>query len=161
MTDKKKEIKERLEREFAICDKHIQRINEALQGLSGSIPIQLESYLNQDTEEVRCIDQFIFRFSKLQDAIGAKLFRHILEFWDEDISYLPMRDILNRLERYQIIPSASEWIYIRELRNEIAHDYPIDEKDTVQILNELIEKTEVLFCIYNKLKNAFTSENLK
>lgn len=72
-----------------------------------------------------------------------------------------MRDILNRLERYQIIPSASEWIYIRELRNEIAHDYPIDEKDTVQILNELIEKTEVLFCIYNKLKNAFTSENLK
>ena len=59
--------------------------------------------------------------------MGAKLFRYILEYLNEDVTSLPMRDILNRLERYNIIPSASEWIYVRELRNEIAHDYPIDE----------------------------------
>ncbi|WP_260395527.1 hypothetical protein [Phocaeicola sartorii] len=40
-----------------------------------------------------------------------------------------MRDILNRLERYLIIPSADEWTYIRELRNEISHDYPLLETD--------------------------------
>jgi len=33
MTEKKKEITERLEREFDVCDKHILRINEALEGL--------------------------------------------------------------------------------------------------------------------------------
>ena len=32
MTEKKKEITERLEREFDVCDKHILRINEALEG---------------------------------------------------------------------------------------------------------------------------------
>lgn len=45
--------------------------------------------------------------------MGAKIFRYILEYLDEDITALPMRDILNRLERYLIIPSADEWTYIR------------------------------------------------
>ena len=65
---------------------------------------------------------------------------------------MPMRDILNRLERFNIIPSADEWIYIRELRNEIAHDYPLYESEVVTILNELIVKVEVVTDIYNKLK---------
>lgn len=154
MTERKQELTERIQREFTVCDRHVQRINEALQGLSSILPITPETYINPEVEQVRCIDQFIFRFSKLQDAMGAKLFRYILELWDEDISYLPMRDILNRLERYQIIPSASEWVYIRELRNSIAHDYPISEEDNVTILNELISKAEVLSSIYETLKET-------
>lgn len=129
MTEKKKEITERLEREFDVCDKHILRINEALEGLGVNIPMSADCYSNLTTEQVRCIDQFIFRFSKLQDSMGAKIFRYILEYLDEDITALPMRDILNRLERYLIIPSADEWTYIRELRNEISHDYPLLETD--------------------------------
>lgn len=58
-------------------------------------------------------------------------------------------------ERYGIIPSSHDWIYIRELRNDIAHDYPIDEKDTVIALNELIGKTETLLAIYHSLKERF------
>lgn len=127
MISKRQEIAERLKREFEICDKHILRINEAIEGLGIVLPMSAEYYKNLNTEQVRCIDQFIFRFSKLQDAMGAKIFRYVLELLDEDISSLPMRDILNRLERYLIIPSADEWIYIRELRNEIAHDYPLLE----------------------------------
>ena len=40
-----------------------------------------------------------------------------------------MIDILNRLERLKIIDDTKEWQYqyIRELRNAIAHDYPLDE----------------------------------
>ena len=158
MNKTKPEIKERLQREFTICDRHILRIHEALNGLTDVFPLQPKTYANLNSEQVRCIDQFIFRFSKLQDAMGAKMFRYILELWDEDIESLPMRDILNRLERYLIVPSVSEWLYIRELRNEIAHDYPIDEKDTIDILNELITKTEVLLTIYNRLKERVVSE---
>lgn len=158
MTERRQEIIERLRREFEICDKHILRINEALEGLGVELPMSLNCYTNLNTEQIRCIDQFIFRFSKLQDAMGAKIFRHILEYLDEDITTLPMRDILNRLERYLILPSADEWTYIRELRNEISHDYPLLESDVVTILNELLSKVEVLFEIYQKLKNAYCSE---
>lgn len=152
MTNRKQEISERLEREFTICDKHILRINEALKDLSSTLPLTAENYIQLDRDQIRCIDQFIFRFSKLQDAMGAKIFRFILEYLDEDVTSLPMRDILNRLERFQILPDANEWLYIRELRNEIAHDYPMMENDVIRILNELFSKVEIMYGIYDKLK---------
>lgn len=157
MTTKRQETIERLQREYEVCDKHILRIGEALSGLRVHFPITLETYQRFDTDQIRCLDQFIFRFSKLQDAIGAKIFRYTLEILEEDVTSLPMRDILNRLERFNIIPSADEWIYIRELRNEIAHDYPLYENEIVAILNELVVKVEVVIDIYNKLK-AYISQ---
>ncbi len=76
----------------------------------------------------------------------------MLEYLDEDVSALPMRDILNLLERYHFIDSADEWGYIRELRNEIAHDYPLMENDIVSVLNELISKVPILKSIYKRMK---------
>ena len=155
MTNRRQEINERLQREFDICDKHILRINEALEELSSTLPLTNESYAQLSREQIRCIDQFIFRFSKLQNAMGAKIFRYILEYLDEDVTSLPMRDILNRLEKYKFLPDANEWIYIRELRNEIAHDYPLMENDVVTILNELFSKVNTMYGIYDKLKAVY------
>ena len=152
MTNKKQELEQRLNREFEICDRHILRIEEALDELTDLLPMSVEDYVGLNSEQIRCLDQFIFRFSKLQDAMGAKIFRNLLEYLDEDVSSLPMRDLLNLLERYRLIDKAEEWNYIRELRNEIAHDYPLLENDVVSILNELISKVPVLFAIYNRLK---------
>ncbi len=152
MTARKQEIQERLQREFDVCDRHIMRINEALESLGVSIPMSMSVYETLTTEQIRCIDQFVFRFSKLQDAIGAKIFRYVLELLDEDVTALPMRDILNRMERYNLIPSAGEWLYIRELRNEIAHDYPLMGSELVSIISELISKNASLVEIYNNLR---------
>lgn len=157
MTNRKQELSERLDREFEICDRHIQRIDEALQALQTDLPMSVDSYANLNTEQIRCMDQFIFRFSKLQDAMGAKIFRYVLEYLDEDVSALPMRDILNLLERYRFIEKAEEWGYIRELRNEIAHDYPLLENDVVSVLNELISKVPTLEKVYGQLKAAVST----
>ena len=72
MNKTKNEIKERLLREFTICDRHTWRIKEALNELSELFPLQPDIYANLSSEKVRCIDQFIFRFSKLQDAMGVE-----------------------------------------------------------------------------------------
>ena len=159
MTPRKQELSERLQREFDICDRHIKRINEAIENLGVETPIDIEVYENLDSNQIRCIDQFIFRFSKLQDAMGAKIFRHILEYLDEDVSSLPMRDILNMLERYSLLPDANEWTYIRELRNETAHDYPLFNSDVLAVLNELFSKTKTLMEIYENIKSVFESSN--
>lgn len=154
MTNRKQELKERLSREFDVCDRHIRRIDEALDMIRADIPMSADSYANLDENRIRCLDQFIFRFSKLQDAMGAKIFRYVLEYLDEDVSAMPMRDVLNLLERYRFIDSADEWGYIRELRNEVAHDYPLLENDVVSALNELIAKLPVLKTIYQRMKAA-------
>jgi len=70
------------------------------------------------------IDQLIFRFTKLQDELGNNTFRFLLEYLQEDISDKPFRDILNVLQRLKIIESSDAWLSLRELRNDLTHDYP-------------------------------------
>lgn len=72
MTNKKQELEQRLNREFEICDRHILRIEEALDELTDLLPMSVEDYVGLNSEQIRCLDQFIFRFSKLQDAMGPK-----------------------------------------------------------------------------------------
>ena len=96
--------------------------NSLYHGLSVSVIIEDTFQFTVNAKYNICFGkQFIqnggnicFKQGILQDSMGAKIFRYILEYLDEDITALPMRDILNRLERYLIIPSADEWTYIRE-----------------------------------------------
>ncbi|MDR0940085.1 MAG: toxin-antitoxin system antitoxin subunit [Mediterranea sp.] len=156
MTDKQKEITERLKREFEVCDKHILRIHQAMERLGLPIPLSVDDYVYMNDEQIACVDQFIFRFSKLQDAMGAKIFRLILSYLGDDVTSLPMRDVLNRLERYELLPSVDEWIYLRDLRNDLAHDYPLLEANVVAILNQLFVKVEELISIYTKIAKQVT-----
>ncbi|MBE0490213.1 MAG: hypothetical protein IBX53_14155 [Halomonas sp.] len=50
------------------------------------------------------VDQFIMRFSKLQNAIGAKLLPSVLELTKEPGDYPAFIDKLNRLEKIGAIP---------------------------------------------------------
>ncbi|RKX88923.1 MAG: hypothetical protein DRZ90_17630, partial [Spirochaetes bacterium] len=87
--------------------------------------------------EVEHIDQFIFRFTKLQDAMRKRLIPityQILEPEKEEASFI---DILNKLEKLKIIPAAEEWLEFRSLRNELSHEYPDQTEITVENLNRL------------------------
>ena len=154
--DKRQELVERIEREFGICKIHISRIDEALRGLN--VPLHEETYPDLDGDSIMRLDQFIFRFSKLQDGIGAKLFRYILEWLYEDTSTMSMRDILNRLERLNLIDDVERWVYIRELRNTVSHDYPLGTKEVVDSLNELTRQVETIKNIYSRLKEVYQSK---
>ena len=154
MTTARQELKERMERAFAVCDRQIQRIEEALSDLGMTMSMSVEEHSDLTREQIRCLDQFIFRFSKLQDTMDAKLFRQVLAYLEEDVTTLPMIDILRLMERYGFIDQADEWATIRELRNEIAHDYPLLENDAVAAINELIRQFDTLKVIYDRLRKA-------
>lgn len=65
-----------------------------------------------------------------------------------------MIDILRLMERYGLIDQADEWTTIRELRNEIAHDYPLLENDAVAAINGLVLHFDTLKVIYGRLRKA-------
>ena len=155
MMERRQELQERIERSFQACDKHLLRMDEAIRDMRPIAPLTKEKYEMLSDGDVRCMDQFVYRFSKFQDVMGAKLFRYILEWLQEDVSTFSMIDILNRLERLKIIDDAKEWQYIRELRNAIAHDYPLDEGEVIESLNELFNRQENLRKIYFRLKEVF------
>ena len=86
----------------------------------------------------------IFRFTKLQDELGNNTFRFLLEYLQEDITGKPFRDILNILERLKIIESADTWLSLRELRNDLTHDYPELIHETIDKLNHLYRQLPLL-----------------
>jgi len=85
------------------------------------------------------------------------MFRYTLQLLDEDVENAPMRDVLNMLERYNLLSSVQEWMTLRELRNEVAHDYPFEVDDVVESLNHLHEKWELLKVVLFRLKEVYLS----
>lgn len=98
-------------------------------------------------EDLAVLDQFIVRFSKLQDAMGAKLFPTVLELTYEQGQLSTFIDKLNRLEKIGAIDSASYWLELREMRNLFAHDYPNDAAVQASILNKAFDMAKGLLGI--------------
>ena len=61
------------------CNQHKEKLLISSQKLAVHIPFTLESYEKINAEAASFIDQMIFRFSKLQDTMGEKLFPAFLE----------------------------------------------------------------------------------
>jgi len=119
--------------------KHLTRLENAFEALGKkyNFPIAMDDFqkiLNY-TEHLAYSDQIIYRFSKLQYCMGAKLFKSVLLYEGENVNK-PFLDILNQLEAIDII-NVDEWFEIRDLRNEIAHDYEDNDEIAINILNSI------------------------
>ena len=139
------------------CDKHQYRIKSAYGKIQPKLPLTLALYSQLTDEDIEHIDQFIFRFSKLQDAIGQRFFKAMLTFLEEDVEGVPFIDILNKLEKFQLIESADQWKQLREIRNTIAHEYDDSPELMVQVLNSVFDARIELFAIYENLKQVYQS----
>ena len=104
-------------------------------------------------ENTRIVNSFLFNFGKLQDKIGAKLFKQVLyELKEIDTFELPMLDVLHMLEKMQILQSVQEWEKLREIRNVLAHEYPFEIEERVENIALALEGFVLLREIYEKLK---------
>ncbi len=129
------------------------RLEGALDALEKkyTFPIDKKKFekISNCIEDIAFSDQIIYRFSKLQDCMGAKLFKSVLLYQGENVNK-PFLDILNQLERINII-NMDEWFEIRDLRNEIAHNYEDDDEVALNILSTIyklkVELEKILISI--------------
>lgn len=149
----KNDYRDRLSTRMAICELHFHRMMFAKNSLSSLFPLSVETYRELTDEQISYTDQLIYRFSKLQDAIGNKLFPLILEGLQEDIENLPFIDILSKIEKLGLIDSSDQWLILREIRNVVTHEYPFQMDQLIEGLNQINEQTTVLVKIWNSLKN--------
>lgn len=121
--------------------------------LEQHIPFKESEMDHLTTDQLLRIDMLIGRFSKLQDMIGAKIFPLILEYTQQQSSaYLPLRDILDKMEKLTIIPNTQWWIDLRELRNHVTHEYPDNPALMCQNLNRTIVAALELANYWKSLK---------
>lgn len=102
-----------------------------------------------DDEKVNVLDAFIYRFTKLQDFLGDKFFKELLESIGEYKSNMPLIDVLDKLEKLNLISSTEDWINYRKIRNLLTHEYPDDYE-------ELISNIKISLKYYSQI-----NENIK
>lgn len=86
-------------------------------------------------EQAERLEALAARFARLSDILVQKVFRAIdaIELVDEGT----LLDRLARMEKRRVIDSTETWKKIRELRNQIAHDYVL--KDLHHLYNQVYE----------------------
>jgi uncharacterized protein with HEPN domain len=127
-----KDISDTFEKKLYECDKHVQKLYDAKEYLAEIIPLTLENYLKIDKIQSSFIDQLNFRFSKLQDTIGESILKGILILSKEPVEKMTFLDMLNRLDKLEIL-DKERWLELREVRNEIAHEYSSNQDEVVII----------------------------
>jgi hypothetical protein len=146
-----KDLEYKLRTVIEVCEKHRQRMFYAVDSLEDIFPLNPNSVRKLSPEQVSHTDQLIYRFSRLQDTMGTKLFPLILQGLGEYDQGQPFIDMLNKLEKFSLIDSAEQWLRLREIRNLVSHEYPDNEKELAEGLNELRQESRYLDTVLNDL----------
>ena len=146
----------RLQDAWRECERNVYHLRRALDLLSPILPMTGERFEHLTDAQVQTLDQFILRFTKLQDAMGGRIYPAILEYLQEQYEERPMLDKLNRLEKLGYLQSAETWQNIRNIRNKFTHDYPDDWEKNAALINVACEAAAnmygMLAAIEKKLK---------
>ncbi|MDQ7068661.1 MAG: hypothetical protein Q9M40_12175 [Sulfurimonas sp.] len=66
----------------------------------------------------------------------------------EDFSRKPFIDMLNRLEKLELL-DKQEWMNLRTIRNDVAHEYSFNVDELVDSLNDIFAVKDKLISFYD------------
>ena len=114
----------------------------------------------EDFEKIKTIDTFIYRFIKLQDMMGDKLFRIFLDELGEYKDNMSLIDVLDKLEKLNLIDNSQQWMEYRKLRNKLTHEYPSNEDEVIEGIVVALEAFVYMEKIFNDLVKYRNTKNL-
>jgi len=135
---------------------HKKRLTQALKEIDKWE--SMDSRIFEDFEKVKVVDTFIYRFIKYQDIIGDKLFKLFLDEIGEYKDSMSLIDVLDKLEKFNIIQDSRSWFEYRKLRNQLTHEYPNNEDE---IIEGIVLAKNAFYDIENILQNILNYLNKK
>jgi hypothetical protein len=132
-----------------ILNENILILKDALNWLKRSFNLSLKIGIKESftDEEFDTLETLASRFARVSDIVFQKLFRSIDKVELEDKgSFL---DALNRAQKRNLITTIDEIREIRDLRNQIVHEYVKDELQHVYI--DILEFIPKLMDICDKI----------
>lgn len=132
---------------------HRERVLAAMERLADRMPRNGADIAAMEYADIASAELLLSRFAKLQDLLGARLFPLAAAASEEplrpDATFL---DLLHRLEKVGAIPSAAGWRRLRELRNELAHDYPDDVEAAAVALASVMRAAPDLLAVLARVQ---------
>ncbi len=140
------------------CGRHVQRMSNAMERIG--FPLTAERLSVDDESLITLLDQFVFRYTKLQDTLGE----HVLRLFCSQVLLEPVEDavladVLALLERRGYV-SESQWREQRSMRNALTHEYPEQASWQVQTLNNAHFLAQQLVALFERLHAEFKSSKL-
>jgi len=143
---------DRLREAVQLCTIHHERMSFAYGKIEKYFPLTREKYISLDPVELSFFDQLIFRFSRLQDGMGGKLFPALLESLGEEVRGVPFIDLLTKLEELNLLDDSKSWLLLRETRNIVTHEYPFITEEVIEGLNQLNDHYLLIVSIWKHLE---------
>lgn len=141
----KKQFSKLLKEQMKVLDSASAVLQESFERVK---PILEANAKNLSIEQRESCEALTARFARLCDFLFQRLFRTLdqIELTDEGTAL----DRLNRMEKRGIIQSTNEWRLLRDLRNDIVHEYLIESSD--EVLKETFKNTPPLIQTVLRLK---------
>ncbi len=134
--------------------KHIERMEAAQRALSRLYPLDQKKLESLSPGDMDKLDVLAFRFAKLQDLLGSKIFREYLAILEFPIEGKNFFALLKELDKEKIV-DIDIWSEFRAVRNSISHDYPYDNSEKIDAINYLIENVNYLTNLVGRIKDNF------
>ena len=139
-------LKDLLQTEWQLLEVSMKTLQHSVEKCS-SIGIKSEySFENQES-----FDSLTSKFNRTSDLFTQKIIRTAWMLLHEP--FAPFIDMMNTCEKIRMIKSADQMIGIRDMRNQIAHEYiPEAIRDLVPEVIELVNQlTENVNCCHDFL----------
>jgi hypothetical protein len=144
---------------FATCCQLAESFAFSVRRVSANAPFTAHDIRSLGEEDKAHVEAFTSRFAKLQDLIGAKLFRSILILDLEDVPPA-MLDVLAAMEKRGLIENEYSWRALRNVRNDLSHNYRIDSAGVADNLNEALRQAPELLAILERVRSYFVRRGL-
>lgn len=138
-----------------------ERLLQARRRLAGVLPLGPESVVDQFNDEtVAWIDAFLKRWENFQDMLEGQIVRGVVILEGESDRTKTRRDRANFLEKLRLVDSADGWFEAGELRNRLAHSYPLAHPKQIQRINAATEGCSLLVETFNRIRRHVQNKNL-
>lgn len=139
-----------LHEEIGLLDKSVRTLQ---QSVNKCVPMMGKE--DHSFEEMESLDSLTSKFGRTSDLYTQKVLRTIWMLLHEP--FVPFIDLLNKAEKMALIHSADELLEIRDLRNQITHEY-IPEAIT-ELVPAVIENCALLIQNIQQTKQFTNDRN--
>ncbi|RBP83251.1 hypothetical protein EBI01_19090 [Marinomonas rhizomae] len=143
-----------------VVDREIHHLNySASKIFNQPFTLELAKQLNSNQELAEQLEAFISRFCRLQDTLGDKLLPAWLDILEEKTNVAI--ENLDKAEKIGVLPSVELWLELRQLRNQMIHEYIEDVNLLVDALQTAYDSLDFLIGVAEAINTDLKGRGLQ
>lgn len=143
-----------------VVDREIHHLNySAGKIFHQPFTFELAKQLTSNEELAEQLEAFISRFCRLQDTLGDKLLPAWLDILEEKTNIAI--ENLDKAEKIGVLPSVELWLELRQLRNQMIHEYIEDLTILVDALQTAHKNIHFLIGVADAINTDLDSRGVR